>query len=108
MSRRDIARWRGSARFRLILCAASACGTSVPGQAGKGTPGADSTASRPAVPAAAWLDADALPLNDREHWPDLANVAQPVTDGAFEMQTRSSAVFAGRGRLPVTPRFSPR
>jgi hypothetical protein len=28
-----------------------------------------------------------LPLNDNEHWPDLADAAQPLTDGAFEMQT---------------------
>ena len=94
----------------LILCAASACGKTVPGQVDNGIPGADSTASPtdtaqrpsttpppstsasaqaagPAVPAAAWVDADALPLNDSEHWPDLADVAQPLTDGAFEMQT---------------------
>jgi hypothetical protein len=68
----------------LTLWTASACGQTVPGQAGKGTPGVDSTTSRPSVPAAAWLDADALPLNDIEHWPDLADRAQPLTDGAFE------------------------
>jgi hypothetical protein len=68
----------------LILCAASACGQAVPGQADKGTPGVDT--SRPAVPAAAWLDAASLPLNDIEHWPDLADLAQPLTDGAFESQ----------------------
>ena len=94
----------------LILCAAPACGKTVPGQVGDGVPGADSTASLtdtvqrpsttpppstsasaqasgPAVPAAAWVDVDALPFNDSAHWPDLADVAQPLTDGAFEMQT---------------------
>ena len=71
----------------LILCAASACEKTVPGQVSNGTTGADSTAPRPAVPTTAWLDADALPLNDSEHWPDLSDFAQPLTDGAFEMQT---------------------
>jgi hypothetical protein len=70
----------------LILCAAAACGKTVLGQTGKGTPGVDSTASRPAVPAAVWLDAAALPLNDSEHWPDLADRAQPLTNGVFEVQ----------------------
>ena len=59
----------------------------MPGQVGDGTPGTDSTAPPPANLAAAWLDADALPLNDSEHWPDLSDIAQPLTDGAFEMPT---------------------
>ena len=53
---------------------------------------AGAQASGPAVPAVAWVDADALPLNDSERWPDLANVAQPLTDGAFETQTLCDAV----------------
>jgi hypothetical protein len=70
-----------------ILCAASACGKTVPGQAHMSTPSGDSQASESAVPATAWIDANALPLNDSEHWPDLAGLAQPLTDGAFEIQS---------------------
>jgi hypothetical protein len=75
----------------LIHCAASACVKAAPtAQRPSTTPppstSASAQASGPAVPAAAWLDADALPFTDSEHWPDLADLAQPLTDGALEMQ----------------------
>jgi hypothetical protein len=74
----------------LILCAALACSKTVPGEADVGTPSGDSTAAQAwgsAAPAVAWIDSNALPLNDSEHWPDLASLAQPLTDGAFEIQS---------------------
>jgi hypothetical protein len=61
----------------LILYAASACAKTVPGQAYLGAPSGS----------AAWIDANALPLKDSEHWPDLASRAQPLTDGAFGIQS---------------------
>jgi hypothetical protein len=45
------------------------------------------TLSGSAIPAAGWIGANALPLNVSEHWPDLASIAQPLTDGAFEIQS---------------------
>jgi hypothetical protein len=66
----------------LILCAALACAKTVPGQAHM------RSLSGSAIPAAAWIGANALPLNDSEHWPDLASISQPLTDGPFEIQSR--------------------
>lgn len=86
----------------LILCAAPACANTEqePAQVGSGTPSttpppstsASAQASEPGVPAVAWVGADALPLNDSEQWPDLADVAQPLTEGAFEVQTLCDVV----------------
>jgi hypothetical protein len=70
----------------LVLCAACACGKTVPGQAHLGTPSGDSTVAS-AVPAVAWIDANALTLNDSERWPHLASVAQLLTDSDFEISS---------------------
>jgi len=39
------------------------------------------------LPASVWIDTAALPLNDSQHWPDLADVARPLTDDAFSIQS---------------------
>lgn len=51
-------------------------------------PAPSEPARDPAIPASAWMDANSLPLNDSQHWPDLAGVAQPVVAGAFDVQAR--------------------
>lgn len=39
------------------------------------------------VPAAAWISANRLPLDDSEHWPDLAGIAEAPGDNAFQAET---------------------
>ncbi len=51
---------------------------------------APSTSEQPTastLPAAVWIDTKALPLNDSQHWPDLASVARPLSDDAFRIQS---------------------
>jgi hypothetical protein len=92
--RRRARTWRSSVVLLiwwLIVYTAAACEMTVPGQDQPAPPPPNtSTSAQPsnsAVPPAAWIDANAVPLDDSEHWPDLASVAQPFTDGAFEIQS---------------------
>ncbi|ORW01725.1 hypothetical protein [Mycobacterium kyorinense] len=39
------------------------------------------------VPAAAWISANRLPLDDSQHWPDLAGIAEAPGDNAFQVET---------------------
>jgi hypothetical protein len=68
------------------LVLSAACSKPVPGQAHLGTPGGDSTVAS-AVPEVAWIDANTLPLNNSERWPQLASLAQPLTDSDFEISS---------------------
>lgn len=40
-----------------------------------------------AVPAAAWIHSNRLPLNDSQHWPDLADSAQPLGNNTFQIDS---------------------
>lgn len=37
-----------------------------------------------AAPSAAWVHSNRLPLNDSQHWPNLADSAQPLGNNAFQ------------------------
>lgn len=39
------------------------------------------------VPTAAWVNANRLPLNDSQHWPNLADSAQPLGSNAFQIDS---------------------
>lgn len=43
-------------------------------------------AAATSVPAAAWISANRLPLDDSEHWPDLAGIAEAPSDNAFQAE----------------------
>jgi hypothetical protein len=38
------------------------------------------------VPAGAWISANQLPLDESQHWPDLAGIAEPPSDNAFQAE----------------------
>lgn len=44
------------------------------------------TAAATALPAAAWISAGRLPLDDTQHWPDLASIAEAPADNAFRVE----------------------
>ena len=49
-------------------------------------PTSDQPSASP-LPAAVWIDVNALPLNDSQHWPDLASIARPLSGDPFEIQS---------------------
>ncbi len=61
-------------RRAAVLVAILIMGTSVP------------AAAATSVPAAAWISTNRLPLDDSQHWPDLAGIAEAPNDNAFQAE----------------------